>query len=41
MRPQSIWWLTRMDMIGFRIVRAVDEQVELLSYRSRVRPESP
>jgi formylglycine-generating enzyme required for sulfatase activity len=40
MRPQSIWWLTRMDMIGFRIVRAVAEQEDLQGYRSRVRPES-
>src|SRR5262249_3766453 len=23
-RPQSIWWLTMMDMVGFRVVRAVE-----------------
>jgi formylglycine-generating enzyme required for sulfatase activity len=41
MRPQSIWWLTRMDMIGFRVARAVNEQADLQGYRSRIRPESP
>ena len=27
--PQSIWWLTKMDVIGFRVVLAEDEQPEL------------
>ena len=27
--PQSIWWLTQMDVIGFRVVLAEEEQPEL------------
>jgi formylglycine-generating enzyme required for sulfatase activity len=38
--PQSIWWLTNADHVGFRIVRAVDEQKELRGLRSKVTPES-
>jgi hypothetical protein len=30
MEPQSIWWLTKMDVIGFRVVLAENEQQELL-----------
>lgn len=40
-RPQSIWWLTEMDMVGFRIVRAVEEQENLKGIRSRVIRKSP
>jgi formylglycine-generating enzyme required for sulfatase activity len=35
-RPQSIWWLTQMDVIGFRVVRPVEEQEELKRFRSKV-----
>ncbi|VTS06717.1 formylglycine-generating enzyme family protein [Tuwongella immobilis] len=38
--PQSIWWLTRFDVIGFRVVRAVDEQPELKDLRSKVNYQS-
>lgn len=40
-RPQSIWWLTKMDVIGFRVVRAVEEQDELKGLRSKVTKKSP
>lgn len=39
-RPQSIWWLTRMDMVGFRIVRPVEEQDDLKGLKSKVTKES-
>ncbi len=39
-RPQSIWWLTKMDMIGFRVVRAVEEQENLKGLRSKITKES-
>lgn len=39
-RPQSIWWLTRMDMVGFRVVRAVEEQDNLKGLKSKVTKES-
>jgi len=35
-RPQSIWWLTKFDVVGFRVVRAVDEQTELKGIKSKV-----
>jgi formylglycine-generating enzyme required for sulfatase activity len=35
-RPQSIWWLTNTDFVGFRIVRAVEEQANLKGLRSKV-----
>jgi formylglycine-generating enzyme required for sulfatase activity len=38
--PQSIWWLTRMDVIGFRVVRAVEEQENLQGLRSKVTRKS-
>ncbi|MDY3558608.1 formylglycine-generating enzyme family protein [Gemmata sp. JC673] len=34
--PQSIWWLTRMDVIGFRVVLAESEQPELVGLRPKV-----
>ena len=34
--PQSIWWLTRMDVIGFRVALAEDEQPELAGLRPKV-----
>jgi formylglycine-generating enzyme required for sulfatase activity len=35
-RPQSIWWLTSAEFIGFRVVRAVEEQDNLKGLRSKV-----
>jgi formylglycine-generating enzyme required for sulfatase activity len=34
--PQSIWWLTRMDMVGFRVLLAEDEQPELAGLKPKV-----
>ncbi|MDY3562943.1 formylglycine-generating enzyme family protein [Gemmata sp. JC673] len=34
--PQSIWWLTRMDVIGFRVVLAESEQPELVGLKPKV-----
>jgi formylglycine-generating enzyme required for sulfatase activity len=34
--PQSIWWLTRMDVVGFRVVLAEQEQPELVGLTSKV-----
>lgn len=39
-RPQSIWWLTKFDVIGFRVVRAVEEQDNLKGLRSKVTRQS-
>jgi len=38
--PKSIWWLTKFDVIGFRVVRALDEQENLRGLRSKVTRES-
>ncbi len=35
-RPQSIWWLSDADFVGFRVVRAVEEQPALKGLRSKV-----
>ena len=35
-RPQSIWWLTDADWVGFRVVRAVEEDPRLKGVRSKV-----
>jgi formylglycine-generating enzyme required for sulfatase activity len=40
MRPQSIWWHTMMDGLGFRIVRPVEEQENLKGLKSSVTPNS-
>ena len=40
-RPQSIWWLTDATHVGFRVVRPVEEQKELLGLRSKVTRQSP
>jgi formylglycine-generating enzyme required for sulfatase activity len=40
-RPQSIWWLTDATHVGFRVVRALEEQQELVGLRSKVTRESP
>jgi len=34
--PQSIWWLTRMDVVGFRVVLAETEQKELVGLKPKV-----
>ena len=39
-RPQSVWWLADADFVGFRVVRAVEEQENLVGIRSRVTLES-
>ena len=39
-QPKSIWWLTKFDVIGFRVVRAVEEQENLRGLRSKVTRES-
>ena len=39
-RPQSIWWLTSADFVGFRIVRPVEEQENLKGLHSKVTRES-
>jgi formylglycine-generating enzyme required for sulfatase activity len=38
--PKSIWWLTKMDVIGFRVVCAVNEQDNLKGLRSKVTKQS-
>jgi formylglycine-generating enzyme required for sulfatase activity len=40
-RPQSIWWMTDADFVGFRVVRPVQEQDNLKGLRSKVTRESP
>jgi formylglycine-generating enzyme required for sulfatase activity len=40
-RPKSIWWLTSAEFVGFRVVRAVEEQDNLKGIRSKVTRESP
>src|SRR5262249_46062015 len=39
-RPQSIWWLTDADFVGFRLVSPVKEQENLMGIRSKVTKES-
>lgn len=39
-QPQSIWWHTDADYVGFRVLRAVDEQPELRNLRSKVTRDS-
>jgi formylglycine-generating enzyme required for sulfatase activity len=39
-RPQSIWWLTSADFVGFRVVRPLEEQENLKSLRSKVTRQS-
>lgn len=39
-RPQSIWWLTKWDVVGFRVVRPVEELPNLKGLRSKVTKES-
>jgi hypothetical protein len=40
-RPQSTWWLTDATFVGFRLVRARQEQKDLVGLRSRVTKDSP
>jgi formylglycine-generating enzyme required for sulfatase activity len=39
-QPKSIWWLTKFDVVGFRVVRAVEEQENLKGLKSKVTRES-
>ncbi len=39
-QPKSIWWLTKFDVVGFRVVRAVDEYDNLKGIKSKVTRES-
>jgi formylglycine-generating enzyme required for sulfatase activity len=39
-RPQSIWWLTSAEFVGFRVVRAVEEQDNLKGLRSKITRQS-
>ena len=38
--PQSIWWHTNATFVGFRVVRAVEEQDNLKGLRSKITPAS-
>jgi formylglycine-generating enzyme required for sulfatase activity len=38
--PQSIWWFTDATFVGFRVVRAVEEQDNLKGIRSQITRES-
>jgi len=35
-RPRGIWWLTDIDVVGFRVVLAEDEQPELVGLKPKV-----
>jgi formylglycine-generating enzyme required for sulfatase activity len=39
--PKSIWWMTEADYVGFRVVRAVEEEERLKNIRSLVTWWSP
>jgi formylglycine-generating enzyme required for sulfatase activity len=39
-QPQSIWWLWDADFVGFRVVRAVEEQENLKGIKSQVTKRS-
>lgn len=38
--PQSIWWLTNWDYVGFRVICPVEEQSNLKKLRSKVTVDS-
>lgn len=40
-RPQSIWWMTDADFVGFRVVCPVEEYDNLKGIKSQVTRESP
>jgi formylglycine-generating enzyme required for sulfatase activity len=37
--PQSFWWLTDATFVGFRVVRPLKEQENLVGFRSKVKVE--
>ncbi|MPZ20614.1 MAG: SUMF1/EgtB/PvdO family nonheme iron enzyme [Luteitalea sp.] len=39
--PQSIWWHTDAIFVGFRVVRAVEEQSDLKDFKSAITEDSP
>jgi formylglycine-generating enzyme required for sulfatase activity len=39
-RPQSIWWLTNGDFVGFRVMRAVEDEAPLKGFRSKINWDS-
>jgi formylglycine-generating enzyme required for sulfatase activity len=39
-KPQSIWWVWNADFVGFRVVRAVEEQANLKGIKSKVTKKS-
>jgi formylglycine-generating enzyme required for sulfatase activity len=39
-KPQSIWWLTNSDFVGFRVVRPVEEYPALKGLKSKVTRQS-
>lgn len=39
-RPQSIWWLTSAEFVGFRVVRPLEEQENLVGIKSKVTKQS-
>lgn len=39
-RPQSIWWMTDADFVGFRVVCPVEEQENLRGLESKLKRES-
>jgi formylglycine-generating enzyme required for sulfatase activity len=39
-RPRSVWWLTKMDNIGFRVALPVDEYPELVGLKPMVWKEN-
>ncbi len=40
-RPQSVWWMTDAEFVGFRVVRPIEEQDNLKGLRSKMTRESP
>jgi len=38
--PRSIWWLTKFDVVGLRVVRPVEEQDNLKGIKSKVTVDS-
>ena len=40
-RPQSIWWHTEAIMVGFRVVRPLEEQENLKGLKSKITRQSP
>jgi formylglycine-generating enzyme required for sulfatase activity len=39
-KPQGIWWVWNADFVGFRVVRAVKEQENLVEVKSKVTRKS-